>query len=478
MVQWMGSRLSRLPRVLFLFCLTGAFMVMVGCGSDPAPSRPVVDPPIILIGLDTVRGDYMGYAGAEGVATPHLDALASEGTAFLRCQSTAPWTGPSFASIFTGLLPYRHGFIGGLYAGLDSSLVTIPEILRGDGYNTASYVAVKWLTDKFGMTQGVKEHKAFFAGRKGGEAKEVTTKGLRFAQRYADGPLFMFLHYYDAHAPYDPPGNFDRMYYEGDERAPGDPLLDTIISDRNAISKEKRESGMYRWLDGVTDWVYPERQYAAEISFVDDHIGQVVEGLKKRQLYDEALIIVVGDHGEHMTEHDLYYTHALPYEEALHVPLIIKWPQGEFAGTVVDQRVSILDVLPTIMGARGRDIPEGLDGRDLFPLVLDPEADHSTTLVAEQGGPRSFQKTYTEGDWKLFLSVEKGEITRRLFDLAVDPGELADVGPRYPDHLEDLTRKLWAVCDGEDKLVGRAPVGTDKVDDETREQLRSLGYIR
>jgi len=474
----MGFPLPRLPLMKSLSCLALVILVSWGCGPDQVTTRPLSDPPIIVIGLDTVRGDHMGYAGADGVATPHLDDLAADGVAFVRCQATAPWTGPAFASIFTGLLPYRHGFIGGNYAGLDTSLVTISEMLTDEGYKTGSFVAIKWLTDKFGMTQGVKEYRAFYMGRNGGEADEVTTKGLRFAVRYKTEPFYLFLHYYDAHAPYAPPGDFDRMYYEGNEKAPGDLLLDTILSDRNKLRQAKKESGMYAWLEGVTDWDYPDLQYDEEISFVDDHVGQVIAGLKKHELYDQALILVVGDHGEHMTEHDNFYTHALPYEEALQVPLIIKWPRGEFAGRVVEQRVSILDVLPTILGAMGRDIPEELDGRDLFPLAVDPEADHTSILVAEQGGSRRFHKTFTEGDWKLFLTVEKGEITRRLFDLAVDPGELADVGPRYPDRLEDLTRKLWAICDGKEKLVDREPVGTAKVDDKTREQLRSLGYIR
>lgn len=456
-----------------LLLLAGA-----GCRTEAPGPRPLTNPPIVVIGLDTVRGDHLRVAGMEGIETPHLDALAADGVYFARCQSTAPWTGPSFASLYTGLLPYRHGFIGGNYAGLDSSLTTMAEILRGEGYVTGGFVAVKWLTRKFGMAQGLREHQAYYLGRDGSEAREVTSKGQRFAGRHHDEPFFLFLHYYDAHAPYEPPQPFDRYYYGGDERAPGGLLLDVVLSERNDLPLEKRESGMYDWLEGITDWEYPDRQYAAEITFVDDQVGQVIADLKKRGLYHQALIVAVGDHGEHLTEHDIYYTHALPYEETLHVPLIIKWPGREFAGTRVDRRVSITDVLPTVLAATGRPVPAGLDGVDLHGLAHDPRADYAGSLVAEHGGPRLWHKTLTEGEWKLFLTAEQGEITRRLFHLGEDPGELLDVARDHPERVAAMTRRLWEICGGPEKLVDRPPVGTDKIDEKTREQLRSLGYIR
>lgn len=462
-------------RIAPLLLLTA--LLFTGCGDGATETRPLADPPIIVIGVDTFRGDHLGVAGMDGISTPNIDALAGDGVYFTRCQATSPWTGPSFASIFTGLLPYRHGFIGGQWAGLDSSLTTVGEILQKEGYRTGGFVAVKWLTDKFGMRQGLKEHKAFYMGRNGHEAREATTMGQRFVGRYAKHPFFLFLHYYDAHAPYEPVGRFDRMYYEGDEKAPGEPILDTVLSDKNLLPAEKRESGMYDWLVGVTDWDFPVKQYAGGISFVDDHVGRVIENLKKRDIYDETLIVLVGDHGEHLTEHDLYFTHAMPYEEALHVPLVIKWPHGEFAGTRVDARVSIVDVLPTLLGAMGRQIPGGLDGVDLIDLARRPRAESDRALVAEHGTRKRFHKTLTRGDWKLFLTAEEGEIRRRLFNLKDDPGETVDLAGEHPGRVEELTRLLWEICDGEDRLVDRPPVGTDKVDDKTREQLRSLGYI-
>ena len=465
------------PSRRFLLMALALILFVTGCGNDRPESRPRTDPQVIIIGLDTVRGDHLGIAGMEEIRTPNIDALAGDGVYFTRCQATAPWTGPSFASLYTGLLPYRHGFIGGNYAGLDTSLTTVAEIMQAEGYATGGFVAVKWLTEKFGMFQGLKERKAIYLGREGLEAKEVTTQGMRFVGRHADKPFYLFLHYYDAHAPYEPPAPFDRLYYGGNEKAPGELLLDTVLSDRNQIPQANRESGMYDWLEGVTDWDYPVKQYAAGVSFVDDHVGQVIGNLKKRGLYDDALIVLVSDHGEHMTEHDIYFTHAMPYEEALQVPLIIKWPGGEFAGTRVDDRVSILDVLPTILGVMGREVPAGLDGEDLQGLARDPGSRPDRALVAEHGTHKRFHKTLTEGDWKLFLTAEEGEITRRLFNLAQNPNETIDLAYEYPDKLEELTRRLWEICDGEDRLVDRAPVGKDKIDAKTREQLRSLGYI-
>jgi arylsulfatase len=175
----------------------------------------------------------------------------------------------------------------------------------------------------------------------------VTALGLATFDLPRDKPLFTFLHYFDAHAPYAPPPPFARMYYEGDERAPGVPVLDFLRSSANAAPN--RDGGMYDWLAGVTDLRFPAREYAAGVSYTDDHVGQIVAELKRRQRYDDTLIIVVADHGEHLGEHGLWFTHTLPYQETLHVPLLVKLPLCRAAGRLIDTPVSTLDLLPTLL---------------------------------------------------------------------------------------------------------------------------------
>lgn len=455
-------------------------LLLIGCsgGGDDAgrPARSSTERfPVILIGLDTVRNDHLQMAGHPTVRTPSLAALAEDGVYFSACQSTAPWTGPSFASIFTGLLPYHHGFLGGKYGRLAEERETLAEILNRKLFPTAMFYTIHWLRNFYGMTQGFDRSLQLAPGAEGPNAANVTRHGLEFVDKHSAGNFFLFLHYFDAHAPYDPPAPFGRMYYEGDERAPGEPLTEFLKSDRNKILAPVANSGMYDWLEGVTDPDFPPRQYEAGVSFVDHHVGLVVQGLKERGLYDKSMIIVVSDHGEHLGEHDLWYTHAMPYEEALRVPLVIKFPEGRLAGEVRTDRVSILDILPTILAEQGLRIPEGLDGRDLAA----GEADTTRSLlVAEHGSnPNRYFKTLVDGRWKLFLSVEDSGSTVRLFDLETDPGELTDVADAHPDVVRRLSTRLAQACAGTNGLAGVEPVASKRVNKTVKTQLKSLGYV-
>lgn len=476
-------RRRRLWPALFLL----VSLLVAGCGGEDPPeaagrvsARAVADgPPVILIGLDTVRGDFLGIAGTQPVKTPHMDALAADGVYFPRCQSTSPWTGPSFASIYTGLLPYHHGFLGGAYSRLDDRFTTLAEYCQADGYPTGGFITIGWLTQPYGMTQGYSEGQKLLDDDTGGSGPKVTREGLAFVRRNRGQPFFLFLHYFDAHAPYLPPAPFDEMYYQGDKSAPGTPINDFLTSDQNMALSGANQAQMYDWLEGVTDWRYPSLQYPAGVSYVDHHVGEVVAGLKAEGLYDEALIILVSDHGEHLGEHGLYFTHAIPFEEALRVPLIIKWPGGRFAGTRVETPVSTLDVLPTVLATLGRPTPPGIDGRDLTPVAADPAAPGQSLLIAEEGASvGKFIKTVREDDWKLMVIWVKGRARRNLFNLAEDPGETRDVSADHPAVLARLTARLDAVCSPEHPLAGTEPLPPRGVNAEELRKLKSLGYAR
>ena len=465
---------------LHLLAMLAAGLV-AGCADDPPPAAgpyvPAPRAPVVILGLDTVRGDHLHAGGMKEIRTPYLDDLAADGVRFARCQSTAPWTAPAFASLLTGLTPYRHGYVGGRYLKLDDELVTVAERLHDEGYRTGAFVSIDWLTPDFGMGQGFDRHNFLrTTGRKNGHL--VTDRGLDWLADGGDGPPFLFLHYFDAHAPYLPPPPFDRMYYEGDPFAPGEPLVDFLRSDRNHLLNEANRERMYDWLEGVTDWDYPVRQYAAGVSAVDHEVGRVVAGLKAAGLYDAALIVVVGDHGEHLGEHDLWFTHALPWQETLHVPLLVKFPRGQFAGTVVERRVSILDVVPTVFGARGEPKPNGLDGRDLLEILTDPQEAAPTLLIAGQGHRQDdCWQTLIQDDWKLIVRWYDGARQEQLYDLARDPGETRDVAAAHPEKVARLLAALGRSIDLDAPLTARPPLGDEHMSDTARRKLRSLGYV-
>ncbi len=282
--------------------------LLVGCDKSPPA---VFDGPVIIIGLDTVRGDHLSIAGSDDISTPHLAALAADGVYFADCRSTSPWT---------GLYPYHHGFLGGNHLRLADEHVMVAEYFRDEGHPAGAFVTIGWLTHGSGMAQGYPTGKKIPDEGDGEASKQVVKRGLQFARKHAAEPFYLFLHFFDAHAPYTPPAPFDGMYYDGVKDAPGEPLVDFLKSERNQVFSADNHEKMYDWLEGVTDYNYPVRQYAAGVSYVDHMVGKLVTGLKSAGLYDKALIVLASDHG----------------------------------GTVVRSPVSTVDVLPTILAITGR----------------------------------------------------------------------------------------------------------------------------
>jgi arylsulfatase len=437
-----------------------------------APHRPDV----VMIAIDTLRADHLHCFGNDWIRTPHLDALARDGVRFTRCYATAPWTLPSFASIFTGLTPSHHGAVGGTREVLDDRFTTLAEHLGRAGYRTNGAVSVKWLTLPFGTAQGYNCELPLESPGPLEGGPLVTALGRAMFDLPRDKPLFTFLHYFDAHAPYAPPPPFARMYYEGDERAPGVPVLDFLRSTANAAPN--RGGGMYDWLAGVTDLQFPAREYAAGVSYTDDHVGQIVAELKRRGRYDDTLIIVVADHGEHLGEHGLWFTHALPYQETLHVPLLVKLPHGRAAGRLIDAPVSTLDILPTLLDWLDLPAAEEGDGRSLRNLVEGHDRGDASLLVAEQGSePDNFSKSLIVWPWKtIYFRTPAGE-RYELYDLGRDPDEQHDLAASHPDDLARLSVRLRALFEEQRPISAAAASGPAELDARARRQLRSLGYV-
>lgn len=462
---------SRPAQVLLIGLLATTCWVAAGCGRHTEGANT----PVIIIGLDTFRGDFIGR---DDVQTPNLDALISNSVYFPDCRSTSPWTGPSFASIFTGLLPYHHGFLGGKHLRLADKNVTVAEYFQDEKRPTAAFVTIGWLTSGFGMAQGYDTGTKIADHADGEASKEVVRRGLEFARQHEDESFYLFLHFFDAHAPYTPPAPFDGMYYHGDRDAPGPALVDFLKSDRNQVFNVANKAEMYDWLEGVTDMNYPIAQYAAGISYVDHMVGQAVAGLKQAGLYDKALIVVVGDHGEHLGEHQLYFTHSMPFEEAIHVPLIIKWPENEHAGVVVDKPVSTVDILPTLLAVTGRSRRAPMDGNDLTPRVVDPTADSAPVILAEEGaGADRFVKTLVVEPWKLTVYWFAGKRVPTLFDLTRDPGETTDVAADNPEVVERMMQRLGEIIDLDQPYTLAPALPPRSKSPETLKRLRSLGYV-
>ncbi len=475
------------PRTLFslvlvVVVLAVAAYLMLRPGKPAAVKTGIQwpeTPNVLLIGLDTVRADHVCNTEQSGVLTPHMEALARDGIRFERCISTAPWTLPSFASIFTGRMPYHHGAIGGDYQRLGEDQTTIAEYFDEAGYNTVGFMGVPYLTETYGMTQGYNADIGLPQQlQKIDRATSITSLSLEYLKRFHDKPFYMLTHYYDPHAPYTPPPPYDTIYYfDRDARAPGEPIVDTIMASHTLLDDSK-QSGMYDWLEGVTDWGYPTAQYAAEVTYTDEHVGRLLTGLKEMGLYDDMLIVLTADHGEHLMDHNIFFTHYLPYQETIHVPLIIKLPGNRGAGRVIADPVSTLDILPTVLDVAGLDAPDDLEGHNLAAALLGRAEIGLRALLAEQGSaPDRFCKVLIEYPWKLMYFRERDEERYALYRLDSDPYERLDLSAHEPGILEELTTKFWTKFDRERPVTADGKAMPASLSEAEKRRLQTLGYV-
>jgi arylsulfatase A-like enzyme/Tfp pilus assembly protein PilF len=439
-----GSRSRRTPKPRASTAAVFALLAIVGCRSAPAP-EPVAPPPagprnLVLITIDTLRSDYVGYSGSGKVRTPNLDRLAREGVCFTETRSPVPMTLPAHASILTGELPPTHGVRVNGRDRLSEKAVTLAEILKSKGYDTAAFVGAFVLDRRYGLAQGfdvydddvggdVGELESFEAERNAGAVASAFRGWLE--RQSSDRPLFVWLHFYDPHAPYQPPEP-----YRGQ---------------------------------------FPDDPYAGEVAYADAVVGQVVDELRSRGLLDGSLLAVVGDHGEGLGEHGEQTHSVLIYNSALHVPLLIRAPGLVEAGRRVDAVTRTVDVAPTLLDYLGFDAP-AMEGRTLRPLV-EGKSDGDET-----GRPVYSESLYASIHlgWSELRALERGgfryiEAPRpELYDLGADPGERENVllsrKAIAREMREELERERAALEKG-------APHELAATDPATEARLKSLGYV-
>lgn len=408
---------------------------------------------VLLVTFDTTRADRIGCYGNDRIQTPTLDGLAADGVRFARTLSAAPITAPSHSTILTGRYPIAHGVRdNGLFV-LGEEQLTLAEILRAEGYATAAAVGAYPVTSRFGLAQGfdlfddhltggfedhlgqraVPKERLFFDERRAAQVNEALLPW--FSEHAAGGsgrPFFAWVHYFDPHQPFEPAPPYDQLY--------ADDLYD------------------------------------GEIAYADSRLGFLLDHLEALGELDRTLVIMTADHGEGLGEHG-ELTHAvLAYNSTLHVPLIIRPPAGVAPeGTVVEDWVGTVDLVPTVLELLDIERPEGLQGRSLVPL-WSPEAEASASRrrYAENLSPRL---THGWGELRVLFDGSMKYIhgpRPELYDLETDPGELHDLVADRPEE----TRRLRGIL--EQFIARNAVAGTSTVetlDEEVRRRLESLGYL-
>jgi len=446
-------------------------LLLAGCSRPTVPAR-TGPPDVYLIVVDTLRADHLGVYGDPDPTSPEIDALARGSLVFDQAHATAPWTLPSISTMLTGHHPAALGIAA--TGSVDASVSTLTDQYRDQGYATAAVVGHIFLLPKFGLVQGMMtvDSKEI---RKNPHMHVSSPAVCRRALSIIDDhlgsapeqPLFMLVHFFDPHYNYfDHPELYDPdPSYDGPVKSgmPYHELRDLVRAEVGGAATPRRISQLYD----------------SEIRFTDASIGQLVAGLKARNRYDNAMVILVGDHGEELGDRpDHWVGHTRPMtEDVLHVPLIMKLPGGARAGQHVSAPVSLIDLMPTVATLTGLPVAAAppLDGQ---PLDLDhPEHNRDTLFAQTERQVRN--QMVLRGTWKLHRYLDRAHGTDELYDLATDPGEHTDVLAQQPALAAELGARLdaWDDAVEVDHALLDPKHGAPLLSPDEESALRAMGYL-
>ncbi len=417
-----------------------AFLLLRPRQPDLARLRGGRDFNVILVTVDTLRADRIGCYGFPRVKTPTMDAFAASGIRFEDCIAQTPLTLPSHTTILTGTLPIHHGVRDNGGFVVPSELVTMAEAFKARGYATSAFVAAYVLDSKWGLDQGfdtyfdkfdLSRFEKISLGEVQRPANEVIDEALGWLEQNKDGKFFAWIHLYDPHTPYAPPEPFAGEY--------------------------------------------PQSPYLGEIAFTDSQLARLRSFLSGNGLGDRTFLVLTGDHGESLGEHQEQTHGFFVYQAALHVPLIVVTPFPALHGVTSGETVGLVDILPTVCEMAGIAVPAGVQGRSLVPSFFRPGTGTGRLAYSETFYPRyhygwSDLRSVQDGRYKLILAP-----VPELYDLDQDPGESKNLVYLEKAVFEGLTARAEALM----AEAGRNALEVDlgKVDEETREKLAALGYV-
>jgi arylsulfatase A-like enzyme/tetratricopeptide (TPR) repeat protein len=418
-----------------LSCLLSALVLL----SLPIVANAAARPDILLITLDTTRADHMGFLGSSRGLTPNLDKLAQQSVVFTHTYAHVPLTPPSHATILTGTYPqFNHLTYMGV--PLSKDLPYLPELLLHRGYSTAAFVGSSILDPKnptgAGFDRGFQRFEAGFRKRKQGEdryqtverrAQDVVNRALTWLNRQKSGtPVFMWVHCYDPHGPYDPPEPYKSRYTEA---------------------------------------------YDGEIAYTDSAMGKLLSGLRAAGRYENTIIAVMADHGEAFGEHGERHHGIFLYDETIHVPLVIKLPNERSAGSRVSAKARLVDVSPTILQIAGVAIPSTMQGQSLIsaPAANFPDRPvYSESVYGQRAFGWSVLRSWRSGK---YLYVEAPN--RELYEQTTDVEAEHNVAPQAPAVTSTMESALKTFL----SKTSRAGETTASLTPEQEENLRALGYL-
>jgi tetratricopeptide (TPR) repeat protein len=416
-----------MPRAMAL-TLVAALLCVIHCGHDDrrTSKNPGPAAPIIIVSIDTLRSDHLPAYGFAG-STPAIDAFRRDAILFARAFSHCPQTLPSHVTIMTGLLPAHAGVRDNLGYTLDPKHPTLATLLKQHGYSTGAAVSSYVLRKRTGIAQGCDFYDDEVSDASPGESPDVARRNgdrtrtvlERWIENASGKRVFAFLHLYEPHAPYMPPAPFDQM----------------------------------------------KNPYDGAIAYADSIVGRFFQTLKSRGLYDDALIILLSDHGEGLGDHGENEHGIFVYRESIQVPLLIKLPHEQRRGETITMPVGLIDVVPTVLACLGFDSHAPSDGRD----IVSKSIPRDRTIYSETYFPRLHlgwhELRSLIGSSPHFIEAPRTE----LYDDSSDAAELRN--------LAGVQRREVAKFRASLKAYDAPLQPPTAVDPEDQQKLAALGYI-
>ncbi len=473
----------------------GALLGLLAWAGCSAPGPAVTTgprPPIVIVSLDTLRADHVSAWGYGRPTSPRLDAFAREAVRFEHAYAQSTGTLLSHLSLLTSLHPPHFRITrddgknvsqGETRLRLPEAVETLAEVLRAGGYDTIAITDGGLVSERYGFGQGF-DHFEVNPGLpsrgQGGLRTTLPKLRARLDARAARGsagepaaPLFLFLHSYDVHGPYDAPEPFAKAFSRGSYAELGAEL---------GFAPEPGK------LNGALAEVTPAQVdevvalYDNGIAATDAQLEPLFALLREHGLYDEAVLVLLSDHGEEFLEHGSFSHGPKVYAELVHVPLLVRLPGARHGGRVVREPVALLDVAPTLVELAGLEVPEAFAGRSLLGAIEAGAAEAERPIFFDVSHRGWDVHGMRRGRWKVIRNGAQGAV--ELYDVEADPGERTDLAQAEAKRAERMAAELadW-VARMEREGLSRGwfavpATGTDEnLSPDERRALRELGYI-
>ncbi len=447
-----------MPRILALFCVWIVALGPAGCQGEKPTTAKVIraekKPNIIFLTVDTLRADRLARYGNDRDTMPTMEALADESVVFTQALVPRGATRPSYASMLTGLYPYRHGVRTNATV-FHEDLLSLAEVLKAEGYHTASFVSnfvmiasISQLDQGFDVYDDEIEERERVREMYERKAEDTVRAMLEWLKTDPPQPFFLFTNFIDPHGPYDPPGDFATKYDSGKVR-----------------ELDARQIPAYIRVPGMTNWYDYVDRYDGEASYLDEALGILVKELKDRGIWDNSFIVFTADHGESFGEHGAFFQHEHGvWEETLHVPLFLRLPVGEMEAYEIEPcelrtLASPLDLMPTVLDYLDVEVEVDFDGESLLNALAGNTTDlDDRTLFLEHSNACQLYRTVPDvfalrtEEHKLIKVFEPDSTQFKggaLFNVALDPDEKAALrfDARTASHREMAQRLDTFIAD-------------------------------